>query len=248
MNPMTSRRRFLLDSLALTGTVVLGGCDRISRTEWAPKVLNSATALSRAAQHALTGDAMAQEFSEADISPWFRPNGTTDPASAAYRALAADGFRDYRLDVGGLVAHPLSLSLDQLRLLPKRTQITRHDCVEGWSVIGKWTGVQLSQVLQLAQPTMAARYVVFRCYDGGYYESLGLDAAYHPQTILAWELNDKTVPIANGAPLRLRVPRQLGYKMAKYLHRIDLVASFKDIGGGNGGYWEDQGYQWYAGI
>lgn len=248
MKPITNRRRFLLDSLALTGTVMLGGCDGISRTEWAPKVLNSATALSRAAQRALTGDAMVEEFSEADISPWFRPNGSTDPASVAYRALAANGFRDYRLEVGGLVTHPLSLSLDQLRLLPNRTQITRHDCVEGWSVIGKWTGVQLSRVLQLAQPNAAARYVVFHCYDDGYYESLGLDSACHPQTLLAWELNDKPVPIANGAPLRLRVPRQLGYKMAKYLRRIDLVASLKDTGGGNGGYWEDQGYQWYAGI
>ena len=147
----------------------------------------------------------------------------------------------------------LSLSLDDLRALPARTQITRHDCVEGWSVIGKWTGVQLSHVLKLAQPAKQARYVVFRCYDtmddgSEYYESLGFDDAYHPQTLLAWELNGKTLPIANGAPLRLRVPRQLGYKMAKFLRRIDLVASFKDIEGGRGGYWEDQGYQWYAGI
>jgi len=105
----------------------------------------------------------------------------------------------------------------------------------------------------MAQPTKAARYAVFRCYDAmddgsEYYESLGFDDAYHPQTLLAWKLNGKTLPIPNGAPLRLRVPRQLGYKMAKYLRRIDLVASFKDIGDGNGGYWEDQGYQWYAGI
>ena len=120
-------------------------------------------------------------------------------------------------------------------------------------MIGKWTGVQLSRVLQLAQPAKAARYVVFRCYDrmdddSEYYESLGFDDAYHPQTILAWQLNDKPLPIANGAPLRLQVPRQLGYKMAKYLRRIDVVDSFKAIEGGQGGYWEDQGYQWYAGI
>lgn len=253
MKLINKRRRFLRDALALTGAMTLAGCDKLSQTDWAPKVLDTATGLSHAVQRALTRDAMAPEYTEADISPVFRPNGSTDPQSSAYRALAANGFRDYKLEVGGLVAHPLSLSLADLRAMPNRTQITRHDCVEGWSVIGKWTGVQLSHVLKMAQPTQAARYVVFRCYDAmddgdEYYESLGFDDAYHPQTLLAWELNGKTLPIPNGAPLRLRVPRQLGYKMAKYLRRIDLVASFRDIAGGHGGYWEDQGYQWYAGI
>ena len=253
MKLINRRRRFLRDALALTGAVALGGCDKLSESDWAPKVLDSATGVSHAAQRALSRNAMAREYGEADISPVFRANGSTDPASVEYRTLAANGFRNYKLAVGGLVAHPLSLSLDDLRALPNRTQITRHDCVEGWSVIGKWTGVQLSRVLELAQPTKQARYVVFRCYDAmdddsEYYESLGFDDAYHPQTLLAWELNGKTLPIANGAPLRLRVPRQLGYKMAKFLRRIDLVASFKDIDGGRGGYWEDQGYQWYAGI
>lgn len=253
MKLINKRRRFLRDALALTGTVALAGCDKLSQTSWAPKVLDSATALSHGAQRALSRDAMAREYTEADISPVFRPNGSTDPQAPAYRALAANDFRDYRLAVGGLVAHPLSLSLGELRKLPSRTQITRHDCVEGWSVIGKWTGVQLSHVLEMAQPTEAARYVVFRCFDAmdddsEYYESLGFDDAYHPQTLLAWELNGKTLPIPNGAPLRLRVPRQLGYKQAKYLRRIDLVDSFKGIAGGRGGYWEDQGYQWYAGI
>ncbi|HWG66711.1 MAG TPA: molybdopterin-dependent oxidoreductase, partial [Rhodanobacteraceae bacterium] len=178
--------------MALTGAVALGGCDKLSETDWAPKVLGSATGLSHAAQGVLSRNAMAREYSEADISPVFRANGSTDPQSTEYRALAAKGFRDYKLAIGGLVAHPLSLSLEQLRALPSRTQITRHDCVEGWSVIGKWTGVQLSRVLEMAQPTRAARYVVFRCYDAmdddsEYYESLGFDDAYHPQTLLAWE-------------------------------------------------------------
>ncbi|HEX7368794.1 MAG TPA: molybdopterin-binding protein [Rhodanobacteraceae bacterium] len=253
MKLINKRRRFLRDALALTGAVALTGCDRISQTDWAPKVLGSATALSHAAQGALSRNALAREYTEADISPVFRPNGSTDPQSRDYRALSANGFRDYRLEVGGLVAHPQSLSLDQLRALPSRTQITRHDCVEGWSVIGQWTGVQLSRVLALVHPTKQARYVMFRCYDvmddgNEYYESLGFDDAYHPQTLLAWQLNGKALPIPNGAPLRLRVPRQLGYKMAKYLRRIDLVASLKGIEGGHGGYWEDQGYQWYAGI
>jgi DMSO/TMAO reductase YedYZ molybdopterin-dependent catalytic subunit len=253
MKLINRRRRFLRDALALTGAVVVGGCDKLSQTGWAPKVLGSATTLSHAAQGALSRNAMVREYTEADISPVFRPNGSTNPRSPAYRAMAANAFRDYKLEIGGLVSQPLSLSLEQLQALPTRTQITRHDCVEGWSVIGKWTGVQLSRVLRLARPAKAARYVVFRCYDvmddgNEYYESLGFDDAYHPQTLLAWELNGKSLPIPNGAPLRLRVPRQLGYKMAKYLRRIELVASLKNLEGGQGGYWEDQGYQWYAGI
>jgi len=165
------------------------------------------------------------------------------------------GFAAYRLEVGGLVERPASLSLADLRALPSRTQITRHDCVEGWSAIGKWKGAKLSALLDIVQPKAAARYVVFHCADpmendgtSPYYESIDFEDAYHPQTILAYELNDKTLPVPNGAPLRLRVERQLGYKHAKYLMRIELVESFTGIAGGKGGYWEDQGYQWYAGI
>jgi DMSO/TMAO reductase YedYZ molybdopterin-dependent catalytic subunit len=134
-----------------------------------------------------------------------------------------------------------------------RTQITRHDCIEGWSAIGKWTGVPLSEVLAVVQPQPQARYVVFYCADtmddgGRYYESVDLDDAYHPQTILAYALNGRTLPVANGAPLRVRIERQLGYKMAKYIMRIELAETLKTIAGGRGGYWEDRGYEWYAGI
>jgi DMSO/TMAO reductase YedYZ molybdopterin-dependent catalytic subunit len=197
---------------------------------------------------------MAQEFSEADISPTFRSNGTSRPANPEYERLAARGFADYRLEVNGLVTTPLSLSLDEVRALPSRTQITRHDCVEGWSAIGKWKGARLSAVLQKAQPSDAAKYVVFHCADsleeGGdpYYESIDMDDACHEQTLLAYELNGSNLPIENGAPLRLRVERQLGYKMAKYVMRMEVVDKLEGIGGGQGGYWEDQGYQWYAGI
>ncbi len=141
--------------------------------------------------------------------------------------------------------------------MPSRTQITRHDCVEGWSCIAKWTGVQLSRVLDQAAIKPEARYVVFRCYDpiqdtpfepaDLYYESIDLISARHPQTILAYGLNGQTLPVANGAPLRVRIEQQLGYKMAKYIRAIELVDSFDKIGGGNGGYWEDRGYDWYAG-
>jgi DMSO/TMAO reductase YedYZ molybdopterin-dependent catalytic subunit len=141
--------------------------------------------------------------------------------------------------------------------MPSRTQITRHDCVEGWSCIAQWTGVQLSRVLDRAAIKPAARYVVFRCYDpleddpfsapALYYESIDLISARHPQTILAYGLNGQTLPIANGAPLRVRIEQQLGYKMAKYIRAIEIVDSFAKIAGGYGGYWEDRGYDWYAG-
>jgi len=250
------RRRFLVRALGAAGAFLLAGCNRLSQTEWFPQVLAYGETASAAAARLVTSrTSMAQEFSPADLSPQFRANGTSNPDSAAYRALAANRFADYRLDVGGLVANPASFSLAELRALPARTQITRHDCVEGWSAIGKWKGARLAALLDAVQPQPEARYAVFYCADpmaaGGtdlYYESVDLEDAYHPQTILAYELNDAALPVANGAPIRLRVERQLGYKHAKYVMRIELVASFDHIAGGKGGYWEDQGYQWFAGI
>ena len=196
---------------------------------------------------------MAKEYTEADLSPVFPTNGTSDPNDSDYQALAQRHFADWRLEIRGLVKSPANFSLAELRQLPSRTQITRHDCVEGWSAIGKWKGVPLGELLTRVQPLPSARYAVFHCADPDdedqyYYESIDLEDVYHPQTILAYELNDQPLPIANGAPLRLRVERQLGYKMAKYVMRIELVDSFDSIAGGRGGYWEDRGYEWYAGI
>jgi len=253
---MNRRRSFLIRGLSGLGTLFLAGCDRLSHTAWFPPILESAESLTYRAQRLVTSRrSMAREYTEADLSPRFRSNGTAFPQDEEYLALAQGGFADWRLRVGGLVEHPLALSLDELRAMPSRTQITRHDCVEGWSAIGKWTGVPLSQVLQRAHPSPRARYVVLRCADpmegteeSRYYESVDLEDAYHPQTILAYELNGRALPIPNGAPLRLRVERQLGYKMAKYLMSIELVEDFSHIRGGRGGYWEDQGYEWYAGI
>jgi DMSO/TMAO reductase YedYZ molybdopterin-dependent catalytic subunit len=252
----SSRRRFLARALGATGALLLSGCERLSQSEWFPKVLATGERISEAAQTLVTGrKAMAQEFVEADLSPTFRSNGTAEPDSEAYGALAAKGFADYKLEVGGLVASPRNFSLDELRALESRTQITRHDCVEGWSAIGKWKGAKLSALLDAVKAKPEARYVVFYCADPMaddgtdlYYESIDMDDAWHPQTILAYELNDEALPIKNGAPVRLRVERQLGYKHAKYVMKIELVESFAHIAGGNGGYWEDQGYQWYAGI
>ncbi len=203
------------------------------------------------------GHSLAPEYTQADIKQSQHPNGVTAPEDADYKALAGSGFAGYRLKVTGLVEKPLDMSLESLRAIPAQTQITRHDCVEGWSCIAKWTGPRLSKILDEAKPQIAARYVVFHCFDTiesglsgniKYYESIDLIDAYHPQTILAHGLNDKPLPIENGAPLRVRVERQLGYKMAKYVHTIELVSSFAAIGEGNGGYWEDRGYDWYGGI
>ena len=155
--------------------------------------------------------------------------------------------------VGGLVEQPLALSLADVRALPQRTQITRHDCVEGWSAIGEWTGPQLSALLDAARIREGANFILFRCadtlYGNAYYESIDMVEAYHPQTIIAHALNGEPLPEKNGAPLRARIERQLGYKHAKYLTGIEAVASLDDIGRGKGGFWEDlAGYQWYAGI
>jgi DMSO/TMAO reductase YedYZ molybdopterin-dependent catalytic subunit len=250
-----SRRRFLQRALAAGGGMLLAGCDQLSRNEWFTRVLGSAEKLSFAAQRLLLSrQAMAQEFSEADLSPTFRSNGTSNPDNPEYQALAASDFAAYRLQVGGLVAQPRSYSLDELKALPSRTQITRHDCVEGWSAIGKWKGVPLGRILEQVQPQPSARYVVFYCADPmdsrgtRYYESIDMDDAWHVQTLLAYELNDASLPIKNGAPIRVRVERQLGYKMAKYVMQIQLVDHLDPIAGGKGGYWEDRGYEWYAGI
>ena len=161
-----SRRRFLASAFGATGALALAGCDALSQTEWAPKILEAGEKLSSVAQHLIAPRrAMAQEFSEADLSPRFRSNGTSMPANPQYLALATGGFADYRLAVDGLVEKPASLSLAELRALPSRTQITRHDCVEGWSAIGKWKGARLSALLEAVQPKAQARFVVFHCAD-----------------------------------------------------------------------------------
>ncbi len=270
---LVSRRSLLRFGAIGVGSLLLAGCDdAVSENPRILSFIDKASVLTYRAQRLiLPRDKLAPEFSESDIAPQFRANGSTSPSDPAYRALAAANFVDWRLMVDGLVDKPLKLSLADLRALPASTQITRHDCVEGWSCIGKWTGTPLSEVLNRAGVKPQARFVVFHCADrfqddgvpddfepgesdsgnsGGvpYYESIDFVDAYHPQTLLAYELNDQTLPIAYGAPLRLRLGRQLGYKMAKYVMRIELVSSFARMGGGNGGYWEDLGYQWYAGI
>jgi DMSO/TMAO reductase YedYZ molybdopterin-dependent catalytic subunit len=249
-----SRRRMIASLGAGAGGLLLSGCDRITRSAGFQAVQAGAQDLTRSAQRlVIDRGALAREFGASDMSPVFRTNGNVMPASEAYQAHAASAFANWRLVVDGLVERPLSLTLDRIRRLPARTQITRHDCVEGWSAIGQWTGVPLRLLLHGAGLRPQARYIVFHCADdfGGipYYESIDLIDAFHPQTLLAWAMNGRLLEVGHGAPLRLRVERQLGYKQAKFVMRVEAVASLAGIGLGKGGYWEDRsGYQWYAGI
>lgn len=245
------RRRSLLAAL---GALAAAGCARVARTDTAQDVFDLAESWHRAAHRLIAGrQRLAPEFPRDAISPGFRGNGSLTVDTPEYRQALANGFANWRLSVTGLVEQPLHLTMDELRALPQRTQVTRHDCVEGWSAIGEWTGPQLSAILDLARVRPEANFVVFRCadtlYGSEYYESVDMIDAYHPQTIVAHRLNGAPIPEKNGAPLRMRIERQLGYKHAKYLTAIEAVASFEDIAGGKGGYWEDRGnYQWYAGI
>jgi DMSO/TMAO reductase YedYZ molybdopterin-dependent catalytic subunit len=253
-----TRRRLLIGSAAALGAIGLTGCDDVVQNSNVQDVLAMAEKLTIGSQRFLVpNDKLAREFSEADISPTFKPNGTSQPDSEEYARMMENGFAEWRLKIDGLVERPVALSLADLKRLPSRTQITRHDCVEGWSAIGKWTGTPLGALLQSTGLKPGARYAVFHCADqleqtvdgsGTYYESIDLIDAFHPQTILAYRLNGKDLEVAHGAPLRLRVERHLGYKHAKYLMRIEIKDSFAGLWGGKGGFWEDRGYEWYAGI
>ncbi|MCP5398239.1 MAG: molybdopterin-binding protein [Sphingobium sp.] len=248
-------RRSLVTGLGVSTAGLLSGCDRLAQHQSVRDALFSADNFHKWAQRSLQNrDALAREYRPDQVSPIFRANGTRNPNNDEYTALWRDDFASWRLTVDGMVARPLSLSLAQIMAMPARDQITRHDCVEGWSAIGKWRGAPLAPILKASGLSTNARYLVFHCADNyrgtmPYYESIDMIDAFHPQTILAYALNDSPLRVANGAPLRLRVERQLGYKHAKYLMRIEAVRDLSGIYGGKGGYWEDRaGYDWYAGI
>jgi DMSO/TMAO reductase YedYZ molybdopterin-dependent catalytic subunit/thiosulfate reductase cytochrome b subunit len=194
-----------------------------------------------------------QEYKQSDISPYFWANGYP-PDTEEYKELAEHNFVDWQLEVGGLVVSPLCLSLDDVRMLPKQTQITKHICIQGWSGVAEWGGVPLTEILELCGPKPEAKYVIFTSYQHGkrsyppgdkasqerpFYEAIDMGMAKHPQTMLAYEMNGLPLPIPHGAPLRLRVETQLGYKMVKYLRSIELVADYTHIGEGQGGFRED---------
>ena len=247
-----TRRGLLHRAGAGLAALWLSGCDRIAENPDVVKALSGAEVLNRRVQRLLGRCSMAREFTRADITPNFKANGSTDPLDADYKAYVAENFAGWRLIVDGLVDRPLALSLDEIRALPSRTQITRHDCVEGWSCIGEWSGARFGALMDLAGLKPAARHIVLHCADtlgdAKYYETLDVFDVHHPQTILAYEMNGAPLTVAHGAPLRLRAERYLGYKQAKYVMRLEAVDRYDHIGGGQGGYWEDKGYDRYGGI
>jgi len=240
-------RRKLLAGFAGAGGAYLAA----SRGTFPPAcrgIFGASDALTFAAHRALLShQPLAREFGREMITKNFPVNGTRNPEDASYQKLLAGRFTDWRLPVDGLVSNPGELPLSLLKSLPSRTQITQHSCEEGWSAIGEWTGVQLSRVLERVGAIPQARYVVFRTVDG-WWDSLDMSDAMHPQTLLAYGMNGGDLPVAHGAPLRLRVERQLGYKNLKFVSRITVTDRVDNIEDGTGSGAFSAGFPWYAGI
>jgi DMSO/TMAO reductase YedYZ molybdopterin-dependent catalytic subunit len=203
--------------------------------------------LTYASHRLLTEHSLAREFPRSQISkPPFA--NEIPPLNDAFKRLQAGGFADWRLSIDGMVARPASFSLDQLKSYPSRSQITMLQCEEGWSYIAEWIGVPLSQVLELAGILPQARYVVYFSIDPEWWESIDMADALHPQTFLAYGMNGGELPVGNGGPLRLRLPRQLGYKSVKFITHMTVADSLKGFGKGMGSAAPEAGYAWYAGI
>ncbi|HEY4048739.1 MAG TPA: molybdopterin-dependent oxidoreductase [Acidobacteriaceae bacterium] len=203
--------------------------------------------LTYAAQRLLTTHSLAREFPRSMISKTPFANETPPPNEAFKRHQAA-GFSDWRLSVDGMVDRPASLSLSELKVLPVHSQITEVACEEGWSYIAEWIGTPLIEVLNAAGLLPQARYIVYFSIDRDWWESIDMADALHPQTFLTWGMNDGDLPVSFGGPLRLRVPRQLGYKSVKYITRITATDTLKGFGKGLGSASPESGYAWYAGI
>ena len=251
MSNRISRRTWLTSVPTALGGLLLTGCSR--ETFVPPHVrgglIGAADVLTMSTNRLLlAGQPLAREYSRREVADPFPTWNQTNPGNAEYRLHASEGFKNWRLPIGGLVARPRELSLDEIRRLPARTQITAHVCEQGWSAIGEWTGVALQRVLEEAGGvTPAARYVVIDTFDG-WYEGYDLFEVAHPQTILAYGLNGRALPRGNGEPLRLRVERQCGYKNLKFVKSIRAVDSMAGIGRGTGGINSDFGFHWYAGV
>ena len=203
--------------------------------------------LTYAAQRLLTRHSLAREFSRSQISRDPFANEVA-PLGEPFHRLEQGAFSDWRLTVDGMVARPASFSLAELKSFPRRSHITMIQCEEGWSYIGEWTGVPLSHVLELVGTLPQARYVVYRSIQPDWWESIDMADALHPQTLLAHGMNDSELPVSFGGPLRLRVPRQLGYKSVKYITRLTITDNLKQFGKGLGSASPEGGYAWYAGI
>jgi DMSO/TMAO reductase YedYZ molybdopterin-dependent catalytic subunit len=246
MNKPISRRE-LLAGLPAAGSLLLAGC-RESLPPTYGSLYDVSNALTFASHRLLLRkQPLAREFGREMISKRFPAINTTNPDSFWYQILRGGGFADWCLPVEGMVSRPAELSLDVLKSFPSRTQVTQHNCEQGWSAIAEWTGVPLARVLQEVGTLPQARYVVFHTEDG-WWDSLDMFDALHPQTLLAYGMNGGDLPVRHGAPVRLRVERQLGYKSLKYLSRIELTDRLDDVEDGTGAVGASHGYSWYAGI
>jgi DMSO/TMAO reductase YedYZ molybdopterin-dependent catalytic subunit len=253
MSDKVSRRKLITTGLATAACVSgLAVAARIaSRYGLIPpdyaSLHGAGETLTYAAQRILTSHhSLAREFNRSEISKVSPVNGLP-PETDPYQRLLRANFAAWRLTIDGLVARPSSFSLEEIKRFPSRSQITHQACEEGWSFIAEWTGVQLSYVLNLVGVRPEARYVVFYPFDDSW-DSLDLADAYHPQTFLAYGMNGQEIPTGHGAPLRLKVTRQLGYKNVKYLSHITVTDTLKNIGKGMGSAAPEVGFSWYAGI
>ncbi len=252
MNPI-SRRKLITTGIAATaGLAGLAAADRIAqRYGLIPpdhaSLYGPGETLTYAAQRLLTRHSLAREFPRSMISrsPFANP---VAPHDDQFKRLQANNFSDWRLQIDGLVAHPASLTLADLKGLSMSSQITEVACEEGWSYIAEWIGTPLVDVLNAVGVSPHARYVAYYATDKPWWDSIDMGDALHPQTLITWGMNDGDLPVPFGGPLRLRVPRQLGYKSVKYLTRLTVTDSLKSFGNGLGSVEPDYGYSWYAGI
>jgi len=247
-----SRRKFLGAGVAVGGTAGLAVAAKLAARyglippDWSG-VYGPGETLTYATQRILTaGHSMAREFTRAEISKVAQVSGDP-PRRDSYRRHQDTGFKDWRLSIDGLIARPASFSLAELKTFPSRSQITEQTCEEGWSFIAEWSGVPLSYLMNLVGVLPQAKYVVFFPFDESW-DSLDMADALHAQTLIAYRMNGEDLPPEHGAPARVKVPRQLGYKSVKYLSQIMLVDTLKDVGSGRGSAAPDFGYSWYAGI
>jgi DMSO/TMAO reductase YedYZ molybdopterin-dependent catalytic subunit len=248
-----SRRKLITTSVvAAAGLTGLGVADRMARRYGLIPpdhcgVYGPGETLDYATQRLLTRHSLAREFSRGMISKSPFANALAPPTDA-FKRLQAGGFRDWRLAVDGMVAQPGSFSLSDLRSMAVRSQITEVACEEGWSYIAEWIGTPLHEVLREVGPLPQARYVAYFSIEKDWWDSIDMADALHPQTFLSWGMNDGDLPVGFGGPLRMRVPRQLGYKSVKFINRLTFTDSMKKFGKGLGSAAPEAGYAWYAGI
>jgi len=252
MSPISRRKLITGGLVAGAGISGLWAADRVARRYGLVPpdhggLYGPGETLTYAAQRILTAHSLAREFPRSMISKAPFMNEVAPP-SEVFRQHQAAGFRDWRLVIDGMVAHPLSLSIADLRSIGLRSQITEVVCEEGWSYIGEWIGTPLSLVLQEAGVHQQVRYLAYFSIQNDWWDSMDMADALHPQTLLTWGMNDGDLPVGFGGPLRMRVPRQLGYKSVKYVVRLTATDSMKKFGKGLGSAAPEGGYAWYAGI